>query len=87
MKILSALLLMMTTALAQTVPNNATINVTGSHQNITINQTGSGHSVSVTSTGDNVPVSVTQSGTPKNFSITINCVSNCATEPYIINQY
>jgi hypothetical protein len=92
MKTMIALLIMMTTAMAQSVPtvqNNATVNITGNYQNVTITQSGNpGHSVSITSTGDNVPISVTQSGTtPKSFSIIINCVSSCASSPYIINQY
>lgn len=89
MKTILVFLFMMTTAAAQSVPNNATVNITGNYQNVIISQSGSAsHSVSITSTGDNVPVSVTQSGTtPKSFSIIINCVSSCASSPYIINQY
>jgi len=91
MKTFIALLLMTTSAIAQTVPttqNNATVNITGNNQNVIINQTGSNHSATINSTGDGVPVSVTQSGlTPQSFSITINCVSNCPSTPYVVNQY
>ena len=91
MRTIVALLLMTTSALAQTVPttqNNATVNITGNSQNVIINQSGANHSATINSTGDGVPVSVTQSGlTPQTFSITINCVSNCPSTPYVVNQY
>ncbi len=93
MKILLALLFMTSTAFSQTVPspvmNNAIMNLTGNFNNVIINQSGTGyHTATINSTGDNVPINITQSGnTNKSISLDIHCTSNCAANPYIINQY
>jgi hypothetical protein len=93
MKTLLALLFMTSTAFSQTLPspvmNTATVNLTGNFNNVIINQSGIGfHTAIINSTGDNVPINITQSGnTNKSISLDIHCTSNCATNPYIINQY
>lgn len=93
MKTLLALLFMTSTAFSQTIPspvmNTATVNLTGNFNNVIINQSGIGfHTAIINSTGDNVPINITQSGnTNKSISLDIHCTSNCATNPYIINQY
>jgi hypothetical protein len=93
MKIILALLLMTSTAIAQAIPspvmNNATVNLIGNFNNVVINQSGIGfHTAIINSTGDNVPINITQSGnTNKSISLDIHCTSNCAANPYIINQY
>jgi Cu/Zn superoxide dismutase len=93
MKILLALLFMTSSVFSQTVPspvmNNATVNLTGNFNNVIINQSGTGyHTATINSTGDNIPINITQSGnTNKSISIDIHCTSNCAANPYIINQY
>lgn len=87
MRILIALMLMITPVAAQTV-NNTTVTMIGANQNVIVNQSGAGHSASVSLSGDGLSVSATQSGTtPKTFSLDVTCFANCPTSPYIINQY
>jgi hypothetical protein len=87
MKTLLAFLLMTTSALSQQV-NNATVNIIGNNQNVVVNQSGANHSANLNLYGNDIPVSVTQSGnTPKSFSLTITCYSNCSSNPTVVNQY
>jgi len=93
MRTIAALLLLSSSAYAQSAPpspvlNSATVNVIGNYQNIIINQTGANHSTNLNLIGDNIPVTVNQSGlTPQSFSLSVTCFSSCASSPYIINQY
>lgn len=95
MRYFLAYLLLTTSAIAQTVPapspaqNSVAVTIIGNNQNVSINQYGLGnHSAIVSSTGNDVPISITQSGsTNKSISLTINCVSACASSPYVIDQH
>ena len=74
-------------AYSQTV-NNATVNIQGVGQSVSIIQSGASHSSNLQLVGDGIEVSVTQSGiTPRNFSLSVNCGSNCPNSPYVVNQY
>jgi len=96
MRTIIAYLLLTTSAFAQSVPaptpmiqNNVSVSIIGNNQNVSINQYGLGnHSAIVSSTGNDVPISITQSGsTNKSISLTVNCISACASSPYLIDQH
>lgn len=91
MRTIIFLILLNTPLYAQTVnnTNNATVNMQGNYQNVTINQSGSGYHTSIVSTvGDYIPVIINQSGsTNKTVSVDITCMSNCSTNPTLVNQY
>ena len=91
MKTLVALLLMTSSAYAQTTSNinNATVNVQGTNQNISIIQSGIGnHTATVNSSGDGITVQISQSGQQnRSVELNINCVSNCSSNPYIVDQH
>jgi len=87
MKILFALLLMTTSAFAQTV-NNATVNIQGANQSVSITQSGAGHSASLNLVGDSINAIISQTGnTPQSFSLSVTCGYSCPVSPYIVNQY
>jgi hypothetical protein len=93
-KIIFTLLLMTNTAYADqlgitSTVNNATVNIQGNYQNVTINQSGIGYHTAIVSTvGDFIPVIINQSGsTNKSVSVDITCVSNCSTNPTVVNQF
>ena len=87
MKTLAIFLLMTIPAYGQTV-NNATVNLQGNNQNVSITQSGASHSATLNLSGNNISAIVSQYGsTPQNFSLSVNCGSNCPTSPYIVNQY
>ena len=78
---------MTTSAYSQTV-NNAIVNIQGANQNVSINQSGGFHSATVDLRGNGISFYGSQSGSiSQSYSITIDCGSNCPTNPYIINQY
>jgi hypothetical protein len=79
---------MTTSALSQTVNNNATVNIQGSNQSVTITQFGSDKSATVTLNGYGLNAIVNQSGSnPQSFSLSVTCNVACPTTPYIVNQY
>lgn len=87
MKILFALLLMTTSAFAQTV-NNATVNIQGANQSVSITQSGAGHSANLNFIGDSINAIISQTGnTPQSFSLSVTCGYSCPVSPYIVNQY
>jgi len=68
--------------------NNSNINIIGSYQNILITQSGIGHTVNITAIGNYIPILVNQSGNiNRTFNLVIECYSNCANNPTIVNQY
>jgi hypothetical protein len=88
MKTLITLLLLTASASAQTINNNATVNVQGTNQSITVSQVGSNHTATVNVNGDNVSVIANQSGpNPQSLNFTVTCNNSCPTSPYVINQY
>jgi hypothetical protein len=91
MRTIIALLLMTSFAYAQTVSNinNATVNIQGANQNVSIIQSGTGnHTATVNSSGNDITVQVSQSGQQsRSIELNISCVSNCSSNPYIVDQH
>ena len=88
MKSLFTFFLLTTSAFSQTANNNATVNIQGLNQSVSINQSGASHSATLNLSGNNISAVISQYGnTPQNFSLSVNCGSNCPNSPYIVSQY
>ena len=88
MKLLSFLFYILSLPASAQSINNSTVNIQGLNQSVSINQSGASHSATLNLSGNNISAVISQYGnTPQNFSLSVNCGSNCPNSPYIVSQY